>query len=239
LQNGRNNRTSLLPHENSDGLGPWLWAPILLFFATGMLFFFGAGFRFGGSGFLTNFGPAVCGGALCYVIARLGTAPRLVRAISAFYQTGFICGSGMLLSYAAATLNRPLADPGLLAIDRGLGYDWAAYAAFVGHNWIFSEIILPTYLTLFVQPMFLIAVLTASGHVRRLEQFVLTVLVTLIATVILFALFPATTAWTHLGLPESALSQYQFLPVSREGWVHDLLELRSGGGRIIEGEAPP
>jgi hypothetical protein len=38
------------------------------------------------------------------------------------------------LTYAAAAANFPLQDANLLAIDRALGLDWAAYVAFVNEH---------------------------------------------------------------------------------------------------------
>jgi len=50
--------------------------------------------------------------------------------LGALAQTGLIAAVMTPLTYVAAAPNLPLQDANLLAIDRALGLDWAAYVRF-------------------------------------------------------------------------------------------------------------
>ncbi|MGO9703274.1 MAG: PAP2 family protein, partial [Xanthobacteraceae bacterium] len=57
--------------------------------------------------------------------------PQVMFVLGALAQTGLIAAVMTPLTYVAAAPNLPLQDANLLAIDRALGLDWAAYVRYV------------------------------------------------------------------------------------------------------------
>jgi len=170
--------------------------------------------------------------------ARVATSRPRIRpfgiSIRAFAQISVISIAAMMLTYAAAATTAPLADPYLLSFDEWIGYDWRRYAALFASSPLLARLVLPNYWWIFLQPIIAIGALTAGRRVQRLETYVLAMLVSLVITIGLFAMFPATTAWTYRGIDDSRIVDLG-LPTAGEGWVHTLFIIRSGGGRVLDG----
>ncbi len=123
-------------------------------------------------------------------------------AINALLQYVLIVFSATVLSYSAATVGRPLIDRELLLADQYIGYDWRAYAEFVANHPLIASAMKFSYTFIFFVPLIVTVASIATNNVRALEKFILAGLVSLSLTVGIFALFPATTAWTHLQLSD-------------------------------------
>lgn len=221
-------------------IGLYLWVPILLAAAIGGALFRDAGFElplamvaplatFAGLGMLAS-----------VLLSKHARMRRIGTVMNAFYQISVLGGAGMMLAYAAATTGRPLADGTLLALDRALGYDWAAYAGFFAAHRGTALIVLSAYFTLMVQPSLLILVTSAGHRTAQLEKFVMASFAATLLTVAVFAFYPATTAWAHIGVPDAELEAYRYLPSTHDSWVRDLMLIRAGGGRTLaEGFGSP
>ena len=95
------------------------------------------------------------------------------------------------LTYVAASTNLPMQDAGLLAIDRKLGLDWAAYVGFVDNHPALAALLNYGY-TMIRWPIFAIPViLAATRRYRRIEEFIFAFGMALVATTIISALVPA------------------------------------------------
>jgi hypothetical protein len=142
------------------------------------------------------------------------------------------------LTYVAAATNFPMQDATLLAIDRAMGLDWAAYAQFVE---VHAE--LASWLNcgygMIGWPIFAIPViLAATGRYRRIEEFTFAFGVALAATTVISALVPAIGVYQQIGLdpsglahidPRAYLDQLRDLPPTREGALRHLELLGLGG----------
>ena len=98
------------------------------------------------------------------------------------------------LTYVAAAANFPLRDAELMAADRALGLDWAAYVAYVNDHPLLAASLSCGY-GMIRWPLFAIpVVLTAAGRHGRLQEFTLAFALALIATTIISAFVPASIA---------------------------------------------
>jgi len=216
-------------------LGAVIWIMIGLFTAAAAGAFLRCGFRVAGVDWRARAEILLAGGLATYLLVRNPGTRKLGIGFNAVLQSSVLATAGMMLTYAAATMGRPLVDAELLRIDHLLGYEWSAYARFLATHRAVASIILPGYWMIFLQPFIVICALASTGRTQRLEKFMLASLITLMMTSILFALYPATTAWTHLGLTDAQMAPYRYLPLSSENWIHDLIEIRGGGGRLLHG----
>ncbi|HEY0314402.1 MAG TPA: phosphatase PAP2 family protein [Allosphingosinicella sp.] len=221
-------------------MGIFLWLPIVCVAAIAYVLFWAAGYQLTppmvfGLGLSMGLGA---GGML--LAGRLsGRGRRVGAAINAFYQLSVAGGVGMMLAYAAATTGRPLYDEAFLAFDRTLHYEWTAYARFFAEHRGIARIVLSAYFTMIAQPLLLILVLSATDRVAELEKFILASFASLLLTIGLFACFPATTAWAHLGISDLEVAAYRYLPVTGESWVQDLHLIRAGHRSLPSGFGSP
>jgi hypothetical protein len=142
------------------------------------------------------------------------------------------------LTYVAAATNFPMQDATLLAIDRALGFDWAAYANYVnGHPQLASW--LNCGYGMIGWPIFAIPVILAATHrYRRIEEFTFAFAVALAATALISGLVPAIGVYHQIGLdpaslsnidPRAYLDQLRDLPPTRAGALRHLELLGLGG----------
>jgi hypothetical protein len=142
------------------------------------------------------------------------------------------------LTYVAASTNLPMQDASLLAIDRKLGLDWAAYVGFVDNHPALAALLNYGY-TMIRWPIFAIpVVLAATRRYRRIEEFIFAFGMALVATTIISALVPANGVYAQVGLdpaslkhinPQPYLDQVRDLPPTREGVLRHLALLGLGG----------
>jgi hypothetical protein len=136
------------------------------------------------------------------------------------------------LTYVAAAANLPLRDAELLAVDRWLGLDWAAYVGFVNDHPVLSGWLSYGY-GMIRWPLFAIPViLTAAGRYCRLQDFTLAFGLALIATTIVSALVPAIGVYQQIGLDPSQLEHLN--PQAYLAQVRDLAPVREGTLRQID-----
>ncbi len=142
------------------------------------------------------------------------------------------------LTYVAAATNFPLQDANLLAIDRALGLDWAAYVSFVDDHPAVAAWLDYGY-TMIRWPIFAIPViLAAKRSYLRIEEFTFAFGVALVATTIISALVPAIGVYQQIGLdpgslknidPRAYLEQLRDLGPTRDGALRHLDLLGLGG----------
>jgi hypothetical protein len=136
------------------------------------------------------------------------------------------------LTYVAAATNFPLQDANLLAIDRWLGLDWAAYVAFVNDHPALAGWLSYGY-TMIRWPIFAIPVVLAAAHrYRRIQEFTLAFALALIATTIVSALVPAVGVYQQIGLDPADLKNLD--PRAYLDQVRDLAPVRDGTLRHLD-----
>jgi hypothetical protein len=220
-------------HSRDQGaLGFMLWVPIIFFLIGSLAAFYWAGFKHVGIQWFSR--GQECGCLLgIYLVAKGLRINFVPAAINALLQNAVIAISAMMLTYASATVGRPLIDGQLLSADQFIGYDWKAYASFLANHDTIARIITTSYQFIFALPIVVVVSLAATKDIQTLEKFILAGLISLFITAALFSLFPATTAWTHLRLSDTEVSSFQYLTLSSDNWINELIQIRQGGARNL------
>lgn len=154
--------------------------------------------------------------------------PQALWAITLLLTAWLITGP---LQYLATAWNRPLVDAYLLRADAWLGVSWPAIDRWVTVHPISRRVLGLAYLSLLPQFVLVPIVLGWVNRIR-LWQFVLQFQLAAIATVVLFALWPASTVGQH-GIHEwlsADVAMQQFFAV-RAGTLR-VLDLTEATGLI-------
>jgi membrane-associated phospholipid phosphatase len=135
------------------------------------------------------------------------------------------------LTYVAASLNYPLQDKNLFAIDQFLGLDWRSYLNTVDQHRL-GNICNFGYRMFSWQPLLIPIFLCLSGRAARAYQFSLAFVLTVMVTVVISAFLPAAGAYSFLGLSPA---DYPHLhPVDDFDHMRHLPLLREGKMRVLE-----
>jgi len=219
--------------STQTALSLMLWLPIALMTAGAMLAFRECGFSLQNHVFPPVVGTLFLGVATTrYLAARPGTY-RFGMITGVLFQAATIASAALMLTYAAASLDGPLADPLMLRMDRAMGYDWATYVSWFARHPAFARLAALCYNSNILQPALFILLLVLSGHLERLNKFVLVNIVTLLAATAIFVALPVTTAWVHLGLSPQEIARFHVISGRNDGWIRELLRIRSGELRVL------
>jgi hypothetical protein len=164
--------------------------------------------------------------------------PQVMFVLGGTAQIVLITAVMTPLTYVAASTNLPLQDANLLAIDRALGFDWAAYVRFVDGHPALAAWLNYGY-TMIRWPIFAIpVVLAATQRYQRIEEFTFAFGAALIATTIVSGLVPAFGVFQQIGLDPATiqhlnlqpyLDQLRDLPPTRDGALRHLDLMGLGG----------
>jgi hypothetical protein len=224
-----------LPIDQADArpiATPHLWVPVIGFTLVAGCLFFLAGFRIDDPSVGGKLLLGLTCAAMGYAGLRFGARVRVAWAVVGLTQAAAISVGGMMLTYAAASLDMPLVDDKLLWFDQAIGYRWMDYAAFVhAHPWL-GQLLLASYLLIFAMPTIALFALAGTGRTRQINRYLIAMMISLVATASIFALSPALTAWDYLGIDPHMVQRFN-LPNATSGWEHDLLEIRAGRGFIL------
>jgi membrane-associated phospholipid phosphatase len=146
--------------------------------------------------------------------------PQAMAAIALLLTAWLILGP---LQYLAAAWNRPLIDTYLLRTDAWLGVSWRAIDGWVSEHVVFRHLLTLAYAS-FLPQFVLVPLVLGWVNRTRLWLFVLQFQLTALGTVVLFALWPASTTGQH-GVHEW---------ISSADAVQQLLAARSGALRVID-----
>jgi len=212
-----------------EAIGDFLLVPIALFTVGGLAIFYRSGFVNADLDW-----PVLWLTVAIWLISRAIPIFSFQVAASALLQLTLIAFSTMVMTYSAATVGRPLIDRELLLFDQYIGYEWRAYAGFVANHPLIARAMKFSCSFIFFMPLIVIVALSATKNVRALEKFLLAGLISLLLTIGVFALFPATTAWTYLQLADAEVSAFHHLPLSSEDWIGKLIQIRQGGAATLQ-----
>jgi hypothetical protein len=221
-----------LRDSNQGALGLMLWVPIVLFLISALAVFYWCGFKHVGIDWYSR--GSICACLLAASLLSKGLRIPFVHvSVNALCQNAVIAMAGVMLTYASATVGRPLIDGQLLKADQFMGYDWKTYASFLANHDTIAGIVTSCYDFIFILPLVVIVSLAVTKNIQALEKFILAGVISLIMTAGLFALFPATTAWTWLGLSDTEVSSFRYLTLSSDNWIRELIQIRAGGARNL------
>lgn len=214
------------------GLGVRLWLPVGCFALLSVLLFHLAGFRDGHEFALLS--QLVLGILVTHYLGSRTHTAKLGQILGGFLAVTLFMSASLLLTHAAATPARPLVDAQLLAADRWMGYDWREFIGFFAQRPALALSCVLAYNTHFLQPYLLAAVLVLTGHFARFEKMVLVFLLAMVATIIIFVIWPVGSPWGHEGLNAAQLAPYRFPQPRTIGWEADFLRIRAGYRAIPE-----
>jgi membrane-associated phospholipid phosphatase len=172
-------------------------------------------------------------GPLSFALLWKGSArwPNVSHAANVLSQ--LIAASMLIapLTYIAASLNYPLQDKNLFAIDQFMGLDWRSYLNAVDRYGL-GPIYNFGYRTFSWQPLLVPILLCLSGKAARAYQFSLAFLLTVMVTVLISVFLPAAGTYSFLNLSPA---DYPHLhPVDDFDHMRHLPLLRDGKLRILE-----
>jgi hypothetical protein len=158
-------------------------------------------------------------------------SPIVVFMLGSIAQGVLVTGIMAPLTYLAAAAAMPLQDANLHAIDQALGLDWRGYLAFVDERPLLSALLAKSYAMIGSQILIVPLLLAALGRFCRLQQYILALALTLIATTVISIFVPAIGVYHHLDLtaadhpnvtPASYLDCSRDLPLVRDGSLRHL-----------------
>jgi membrane-associated phospholipid phosphatase len=171
--------------------------------------------------------PGCASVALFYRFFR--PEPAIVYITELLTQIFIILLLGDLLAYGAAATRLPYCDAALLAADRWLGFDVRAYVAFVNARPWLAALNLVAYMTMLWQALAVFVLLTLTGRLERLQDFAVSLIVSLGITIAIFALFPALGWFGYLHTDPADFPNILFLT----NFVEHLEDVRSGALHAI------
>lgn len=171
---------------------------------------------------------------ICGPLCRRIDKPRLGGACE---TVGFLFGQGfalVALLYPMTAVSRPFADAQLAAVDRVLGFDWVAFAQFVGSSPTATKILEVTYYSFALQGAIILPTLFLIRKPARAWTMIFASNFSLLATLLIYPLFPAQGTFIHYGI---APSDYPNM-TARVAWAFGpaIHAIRDGGARLITPE---
>jgi hypothetical protein len=197
-------------------------------------------FSIGTVGLLAAIGYIALYAGFAHANARSPTRrdPQVMFVLGGSAQITLTTAALAPLTYVAASAHFPMQDATLLAVDRAMGFDWAAYAGFVDSHPQLASWLNCGY-GMIGWPIFAIPViLAAKRSYLRIEEFTFAFGLALAATTIISALVPAIGVYQEIGLdpaslthidPRAYLDQLRDLPPTRDGSLRHLELLGLGG----------
>ena len=128
--------------------------------------------------------------AIGWFYHRSGRGPRIARMALWIVLWVAFSAAGAVLTYAAAARGGALHDAGFAALDHALGFDWTLWYEFVGRHRALKLVLGIVYVSLMAQILFSVFVFSFRGWDERNGELLLAVIVGLIVTTALFAMFP-------------------------------------------------
>jgi hypothetical protein len=104
--------------------------------------------------------------------------------------------AGAFASYATQRLAMPLQDELFLSLDRWLGVDWLAFVHYIDDRPVLAEWLRKAYASMSLQIVAPVFLLAALERIDELRIYLLSFTIALTATIVIAALFPASSAIT-------------------------------------------
>lgn len=140
-----------------------------------------------------------------------------------------------VLSYLVASLDMPLIDTQLLAVDAALGFDWIAYVDFVNKRPWLGAVSSAVYVTTLAQVALVVVLFGVLGDVDRARRFVTAVMLGALLCIFISAVLPSAGALATLRPSAEFAAANQ--PVVDLDYKQTFFDLRSGAERFISLES--
>jgi uncharacterized membrane protein YiaA len=214
-----------------------LVAGVLVAFGLGLLL---TNFHVQPLGYLIAFVIAAVYGLFGYynVVSPERRHPRIFFPLTAIAQMILIVSVMVSITYIATSVNFPLKDATLLALDRAIGLDFRAYLNFINDRQWLIYILATGYRAISWPICVIVIALPLAGYYRRTGEFICAFTLALIATTCISTLIPATGIYGAMGLlaadfpnivPQSYYDGMREIPALRDGSLRELNILQLGG----------
>ncbi len=130
-----------------------------------------------------------------------------------------------ILSNLVITLNLPLVDDSIAAMDRALHLDWPAYYAYVTARPVLGMVYALLYFTALPFIAFAIITLPLVGRVGRASELVLAAMIGALIAIVVSALWPTAGALAYFRPDESLALHHTIVDL---GYKQAFFDLRSG-----------
>jgi len=158
--------------------------------------------------------------------------PQVMFILAPLAQLVLFAAAMTPLTYVATTINVPVQDANLLALDRALGLDFATFARYVDDRPLLAIWLGVGYNMIRWQITAVPIVLAAICRFRRTEEFVFAFGLSLVVTTIISGLVPAIGAYQEIGLDPATLKHLD--PGGYFQQLHDLPPTRDGTLRHLD-----
>ncbi|HKS86216.1 MAG TPA: phosphatase PAP2 family protein [Pseudolabrys sp.] len=128
--------------------------------------------------------------------------PHLAALTEISGQILLILLFGILLSYAAVTVNLPYVDAVLYSIDNSLGFDRHKYLDFFAHRPWLAYAIHAAYHCMLPQFALVPVVMFFAMPIERLQTMMIAIVIALLMTTAVSVFTPSLTAFVHVDLPQ-------------------------------------
>jgi membrane-associated phospholipid phosphatase len=177
--------------------------------------------------------PVCFGLALVLSLVARAYLPQAAWLAIGIEGAFLICSLGLslaCLSYVGAAFSLPLQDDAIVALDRMLGFDWAAAARAIDHSPSLLNLLDAAYATFTAQLVLTALALLAAGRVREIERYVVTFVCASLFAEVASMLIPT------LGPISTMASDVSFtrLPTIGRTTSDIVLALRDGTMRTID-----
>ncbi len=135
------------------------------------------------------------------------------------------------LSYLVTSLDRPLIDTQLIAVDAALGFDWSAYVGYVNERPLLGMICSAIYLTTLAQVALAVIVLGLGGKIERTQQFVAAVMLGALICILVSGILPSAGALATTRPSDAFWGNHH--PVVDLAYKQTFFDLRSGAERFM------
>ncbi|MGN6572325.1 MAG: phosphatase PAP2 family protein [Pseudolabrys sp.] len=156
---------------------------------------------------------------------------RLAAGLGATAQLVAFAAVAAPLSYIAASLDLPLHDRWLNAVDTAAALDWPAWLNWMDAHAAIHPLFQVAYDSLLPQTALVVLVLAFTGRLMWLRTYMLAFVLTTIATIVVSAIVPAEGVWGFLNLGDA--SGLDIVPVVHGTYLPVFHGLRDGTFRLL------
>jgi hypothetical protein len=157
--------------------------------------------------------------------------PTVIFMLGSFAQTILITGVMTPVTYIAAATALPMQDGTLYAIDQALRLDWRTYFNFVHDRPLLIALFARAYALIGFEILVVPFVLAWVGRFRRLQQYVLALVLALVSATLISTLLPAMGLYHHLAM--SPADHPNIIPATYYDYLRDMPALRNGSLRHL------
>lgn len=191
-------------------------------------------FRIRPTGYLTVLAIAAAYGLSGYYNAtsQQRGRPWIFSMLTAIAQMMLVIAVMISLTYIGTSVNLPLRDASLLALDRAIGFDFRGLLDAVNDRPWLIYILAAGYRAITWPILVILIALPLAGHCRRTAEFVCAFLLALIATTCITILVPAIGVYGAMGLVAADFPN--IVPQGYYDTLRDAPLLRGGSLRMLD-----